>query len=227
MAKITKKDAVSNIVKWSIPIIACVVIYMAADFISKAYFNNDNTAKLEEQNSEIAELQNSIDVLKEQYSDLQTTTDNTNSLIVYNGSDDDNYEAAVSFFEKITTWSDSTTYESLREEMLQKGYDKDSSIMQVLFPEEAISYVTQEDGNYKQVTEIDEKKLNMQFKNLDVYRLSVDGSVYNYAAILQVTSKDLSGESTSYNVQTQSVYLTYSFVDGTITNIEGYALTDR
>lgn len=172
--------------KWLIPVLIPMVVFFVMMMID-SIVTKPNATKLAQQNAQIVELKNKIDIQQNQYKDMQAQELVFEEHSYYNGNTDEDDQVAEKFFSHICTWEDSTTYEELRNEMLEAGYTEEDSLMRALLPAQSI-YFSKEDQQWHSAT--DENGDNMKFESLTTYPISNDDKKHEYAGILKVSSKD-------------------------------------
>lgn len=187
--------------------------------------------------------------------DLQTKADKINSLTdeyealeleirqlenggsaslagVYTGKENDaqwqlDDEKASAFFAKITTWSNGDDYDGIRKDMLSAGYVETDSLMTCFLPKMNDDWDTDPDSpTFNQfVREIDKKGLNCAFEGLTSYRVSTDGAQSRYVALVEMSSRDMSGSGITTEAKAYVKY-TVEAATGNLSNMEAYVLDD-
>ena len=217
--KVSGNEDLMSVITWSIPLLLCVLVFVVTLAVCN-FLKAPDDGMIAGQLAEIKDLKDEIDVRTNQYNDMESLSIDTSGLQVYTGAEDANDRVAESFFKRITTWSDGESYEALRKELSDLGYDDSSSLVNCFLPEQDITY----DESGHRIYEIDTKKANLAFASLESYRHYVDGGVSHYGAIVQVSTEDLSGESLGSNVYRSSAYVTYDVIEGQVQNVEASAL---
>ncbi|MDE7201060.1 MAG: hypothetical protein K2O91_03945 [Lachnospiraceae bacterium] len=197
-----------DIAKYFIPIIAIILLIIIEVMVGKIILG-PSTLKITEQTVQLTQLKTDFDLMSNQYKDLVSQKSSFDDYSYYTGDTSENDLAAVEFFSHICTWSDSSTYESLRQEMFRAGYTSESGLMKALLPE-PVTYYDEENKNM--LYSIDLNKDNMKFESIKSYPISSEAGKNKYAGILVVSSVDMSAEGMNQE------YFGYVYVDYVIEN---------
>ena len=201
-------DEKLDIAKYFIPIIAIVLIIVIEIMVGKIILGPD-TLKIKEQTIQLIQLKTDFDLMTNQYKDMAAQKASFEDYSYYTGDTADNDLIAEDFFTHICTWSDSGTYESLRQEMFRAGYTAESGLMKALLPE-PVTYYDKESGTM--LYSIDINKDNMKFERIESYPISSEAGKNKYAGIVVVSSVDMSEEGKNQE------YFGYVYVDYVIEN---------
>lgn len=201
-------DEKLDIAKYFIPIIAVVLLIIIEVMVGKIILG-PSTLKITEQIVQLTQLKTDFDLMSNQYKDMVSQKSSFDDYSYYTGDTSENDLAAVEFFSHICTWSDSSTYESLRQEMFRAGYTSESGLMKALLPE-PVTYYDEESKNM--LYSIDLNKDNMKFESIKSYPISSEAGKNKYAGILVVSSVDMSAEGMNQE------YFGYVYVDYVIEN---------
>ncbi|MDE7268530.1 MAG: hypothetical protein K2N89_13805 [Lachnospiraceae bacterium] len=201
-------DEKLDIAKYFIPIIAVVLLIIIEVMVGKIILG-PSTLKITEQTVQLTQLKTDFDLMSNQYKDMVSQKSSFDDYSYYTGDTSENDLAAVEFFSHICTWSDSSTYESLRQEMFRAGYTSESGLMKALLPE-PVTYYDEESKNM--LYSIDLNKDNMKFESIRSYPISSEAGKNKYAGILVVSSVDMSAEGMNQE------YFGYVYVDYVIEN---------
>lgn len=179
--------------------------------------NKDFESKLNEEATQIAELQNEIAVRKTAVEQAAANVQHqTTGLDASRKASDD--KVAMDFMRKILTWSDYAGYTANRELCkTQYGLDEESGFMTTFLPE--VLEVTSADGS--KYNRIDLNGLNMRFGTMDTYVTDINaGGTQSYVAFVTSISRDGNGHEA-----TGRMVFTYSCdPDGNLSEINGYTL---
>lgn len=203
-------DEKLDIARYFIPIIIMVVIIIIEIMAGKIILGPDKL-KITEQTVQLTQLKTDFDLMTNQYRDMVSQRASLDDYSYYTGDTSENDLAASDFFSHICTWSDSSTYESLRQEMFRAGYTSESGLMKALLPE-PVTYYDEESG--QMLYSIDLNKDNMKFEGIESYPVSSEAGKNKYAGILVVSSVDMSAEGMNQE------YFGYVYVDYVIENNE-------
>ncbi len=203
-------DEKLDIVKYFVPIII-VLLIIAAELMVEKIILGPATLKITEQTVLLTQLKTDYDLMNNQYKDMASQRSSLDDYSYYTGDTSENDLTAADFFSHICTWSDSSTYESLRQEMFKAGYTAESGLMKALLPE-PVTYYDEESGNM--LYSIDLNKDNMKFERLESYPISSEAGKNKYAGIVVVSSVDMSAEGRNQE------YFGYVYVDYVIENEE-------
>lgn len=201
-------DEKLDIARYFIPIIVMVLIIIIELMAGKIILGPDRL-KIMEQSVQLTQLKTDYDLMTNQYRDMVSQRASLDDYSYYTGDTSENDLAASDFFSHICTWSDSSTYESLRQEMFRAGYTAESGLMKALLPE-PVTYYDEESG--KMLYSIDLNQDNMRFERIESYPVSAEAGKNKYAGILVVSSVDLSEEGMNQE------YFGYVYVDYVIEN---------
>lgn len=201
-------DEKLDIARYFVPIIVMVLIIIIELMIGKIILG-PTSLKITEQSVQLTKLKTDYDLMTNQYRDMVSQRASLDDYSYYTGDTSENDLAASDFFSHICTWSDSSTYESLRKEMFRAGYTSESGLMKALLPE-PVTYFDEESGNM--LYSIDLNQDNMKFERIESYPVSSEAGKNKYAGILVVSSVDLSDEGMNQE------YFGYVYVDYVIEN---------
>lgn len=203
-------DEKLDIAKYFVPIVAMLLIIIIELMVGKIILG-PNTLKITEQTVLLTQLKTDFDLMGNQYKDMVSQQASFDDYSYYTGDTSEHDLAAADFFSHICTWSDSSTYESLRQEMFRAGYTAESGLMKALLPE-PVTYYDGEIGNM--LYSIDLNKDNMKFERIESYPISSEAGKNKYAGIVVVSSVDMSAEGKNQE------YFGYVYVDYVIENDE-------
>lgn len=201
-------DEKLDIAKYLIPIIAAVLIIIIEIMVGKIILG-PATLKITEQTVQLTQLKTDLDLMTNQYKDMVAQKSSFDDYSYYTGDTSEHDSTAADFFSHICTWSDSSTYESLRQEMFKAGYTSESGLMKALLPEPVTYY---DEGSGNMLYSIDLNKDNMKFEDIKSYPVSSEAGKNKYAGILVVSSVDMSAEGRNQE------YFGYVYVDYVIEN---------
>ncbi len=201
-------DEKVDIVKYFIPVIVLVLIVIIEIMVGKIILG-PSTLKITEQTMLLTQLKTDTDLMSNQYKDMMAQESSFNDYSYYTGDTSEHDLTAADFFSHICTWNDSSTYESLRQEMFQAGYTSESGLMKALLPE-PVTYYDKESKDM--LYSIDQNKDNMKFERLESYPISSEAGKNKYAGIVVVSSVDMSKEGKNQE------YFGYVYVDYVIEN---------
>ena len=196
-------DEKLDIARYFVPIIVMVLIIIIELMIGKIILG-PTSLKITEQSVQLTKLKTDYDLMTNQYRDMVSQRASLDDYSYYTGDTSENDLAASDFFSHICTWSDSSTYESLRKEMFRAGYTSESGLMKALLPEPV--------RVRNMLYSIDLNQDNMKFERIESYPVSSEAGKNKYAGILVVSSVDLSDEGMNQE------YFGYVYVDYVIEN---------
>lgn len=208
--KMTEEDK-KDILKFLIPIFVTTFFVIIIMLIKKAVLGPD-AQKIAEQNNQIIQLKTEYDLKNNQYKDLIAQSNTFDEYEYYKGDTSDDDKIAAEYFSHLCTWSDSSTYEALRQEMFDKDYTSENSLMKTFLPEPVTIY-DNETESY--IYEIDINKDNLKFERIVSYPIFGNEISKEYSAIIEVSSVDMSegGKNKEYFGY---VYVNYKIENGEI-----------
>lgn len=168
--------------KKHIPVILCVLFLMGT-IIGYALVTSSQNAKLDEQQAEIALLENQIAMLANTYENTQTEIlQTTTGLNLGRVAQDD---AVLSeFFKTVFTWDTYNEYMDARDAIMHRyGLTEDSQFMSVFMPE-----VVNRELNGKNYNRIDVDDLNMNYEDFTSYVVRIMADEYSYFTVVDISS---------------------------------------
>lgn len=205
---VMSSDEKLDIVKYFVPILVVILLVIVEIMIGKIILG-PSTLKITEQTMLLTQLKTDFDLMSNQYKDMVAQKSSFDDYSYYTGDTSENDLTAADFFSHICTWSDSSTYELLRQELFNAGYTAESGLMKALLPE-PVTYYDEESKNM--LYSIDLNKDNMKFERIESYPISSDAGKNKYAGIVVVSSVDMSEEGKNQE------YFGYVYVDYVIEN---------
>lgn len=215
-------DEKLEIAKFCAPVIVTILLLIVCMMVKKIILGPD-AQKIREQNSQITQLKTDIDLLGNQYKDMLSQETVFEDYSYYNGDTSDDDAVAAEFFSHICTWSDSSTYETLRKELFKNGYTAESSLMTALLPEPVTYY---DDASGDMLYSIDINNDNMSFESLASYPISTSAGRNEYSGILVVSSVDRS-EGGMNQEYFGYVYVNYAIENNECTDVSAEALIKK
>lgn len=202
--------------KWTPFILSGVFVIIA--FLVVCLPISDLNNKIDEQNTELAKLQNELTM-------AQSLNKSSHDKIVVkstgldaNRTMNDN-KIAIEFIKKCLTWSSYEEYNEIRNSLITDyKLDTSSNFLTVFMPE--VVNATSPDGtNYNR---IDIFGYNLSYEKMDSYvtDISNDGK-YSYFSFVTVSSRDKNGKEGT----TMAAFIYTIDVDGNITNIDASAVS--
>lgn len=232
-SRISESDAftLKTVGRFMIPVGICLIILVASFSISPK-LAGDRTEDLQAKADQIGKLTDETEALQLELNQLSSEAQNGSLAGIYVGKENDaqwqlDDEKASAFFAGITTWSDGESYDDIRKRMLESGYTETDSVMVCFLPKMNDDWDLDENSpTYNQfVREIDKKGLNCSFNGMTSYRIYTDGAQSRYVALVDMTSRDMSGSGMTAEAHAYVKY-TVEAATGTLSGVEAYVLDD-
>ena len=210
------KEEVKKLFQWLIPVFICIVIFVIVKVACSIVKSPDQNT-IAEQEEKLKSLEEEIDKRNNEWKSIEST-DMSNlfaDMSIYNGEDDEKKihddDYARDFFSTYANWNTGEHYEQLRNELFSMGFTDNHTMVNVFVPKQDIRYVQNDDGTVGEpVYEVDVNGYNLTFEDLSSYRYSTNGVDSYYGAMIQVSTRDLSGASLGSNVSYMNIYVTYT-----------------
>lgn len=171
-----------------IPWVLSMLLFVFGIFFYAGVTNQVQDTERSEQ-ARIAELRNKISAAENDVEDKASeSVKNTTGYDAQRVAKDD---AAMGRLAKsIFTWDDSESYIKARNTAKESfGFSDDDAFLTKFMPE----VKSVENGNGKQINDIDANGANMSYESLSSYVTKISGGTYSYATIVNVTGANSNG----------------------------------